>query len=145
MQKGTLNLIELKQLKREINDVIDALIKQNEHSLGFDHVFTMHVDIVENDDMYTIYLELPGVKKQDVYIFYHRSFLEIRCHKQKQCLSGQVTYRLVERNCGNFLRILELEKPINANRAQACMNNGLLIIRLPKVEEKRGKVRIAID
>jgi HSP20 family protein len=45
-----------------------------------------------------------------------------------------VTYVLQERPYGTFVRTLQLNVPIQADKAEARFDNGLLTLTLPKAE-----------
>jgi len=51
-----------------------------------------------------------------------------------------VEYLFQERLCGAFSRTLTLNVPVDADKAEAVFENGVLTLTLPKAEEIRPRV-----
>jgi HSP20 family molecular chaperone IbpA len=52
----------------------------------------------------------------------------------------------MEREFGFFKRVIELPASVNTSGIEASLVDGLLVIRLPKIEEKRrGSVTIPVS
>ena len=52
--------------------------------------------------------------------------------------SGELTYHLVEREFGRFVRAVRLDGAVNAGDAKATFHDGELVIVLPKIADRRG-------
>ena len=51
-----------------------------------------------------------------------------------------------ERHFGTFERVVQLESPVDTSRIEARLDGGLLVVTLPKIQDRRGKkLRVAID
>jgi len=97
------------------------------------------LDITENENEFVVKASLPGVRPEDVHITAHGDTLTIRGEiKAVEEKKGE-QYHLRERRYGQFQRVVGLSAPIDAGKAQAQYEDGVLILRLPKAEEARPK------
>lgn len=91
------------------------------------------LNLHETTDAFLVQAELPGVSEKDLKVELKKNVLtisgELRRSKPEE---GQS--RLVELREGNFLRAMALPAPVQAEQVRATMKNGILEIRLPKVE-----------
>jgi len=105
-------------------------------------VFTPAVDIFETDKEITLVADIPGVKADDLNIDLHDSVLT---------LEGDVTAPegpdevdvLREYRTGKYYRQFTLSQVIDQSKIEAELKEGVLRLRLPKVEAAVPR-RIAI-
>jgi len=111
------------------------------HARSTEGVFAPRVDIVETNDGFRMYAQMPGVKAEDVSLHCKDGELVLhgRClprHSGKRCLHQ-------EYGIGDFYRTFALNDLIDYAKIDARMENGILIITLPKREAAKPK-RIAV-
>ena len=85
-----------------------------------------------------ILANVPGVKPEDVEITIEGDTLTIRGERQRPL--ENVDYVMQERPYGKFQRTLNINIPVDANRAEARYDNGLLTLVIPKAEAAKPKV-----
>jgi HSP20 family protein len=105
--------------------------------------WTPPVDIYETEDALVLTAMLPGVSKDDVSIEVHNNTLLLRGErKPASAVSDERYYR---RECvyGPFQRSFVLPATVDQNQVRATYHDGLLELRLPKVEAAKPR-RIAI-
>lgn len=101
---------------------------------------TPRVDILEREDELLLYVDLPGVQAKD---------LDIRFENGEMSLSGRRTAHypgkpwLWEFEPGSFFRAFRVTEQIAADKISADLKNGVLTVRLPKVEAAKPR-RIAV-
>jgi len=97
------------------------------------------VDLCEAADAIWIRVELPGVTAEEINMGLTSTQLRIWGEK-KRCVTrrGIISYLCSERSYGKFSRIVPLRWPISVRDATAEIANGILLIRLPKIEDRRG-------
>lgn len=101
------------------------------------------VDIVEHDKDVVIRAEVPGIERKDLDVSVSDSTVTIKgeAHKEEEEESGD--YYRCERVRGAFARTLALPAEVDAEKVQAHFSDGVLEIKLPKVEQaRRRKVEI---
>jgi HSP20 family protein len=106
--------------------------------------FVPPLDVQESQDAYTIKVSLPGVKPDDVNIQYQQGMLTISGEAREEQEREQGSYHIRERRSGRFSRTLRLPDMVNADKAEASFEHGVLTLRLPKAEETKPR-RIAIQ
>lgn len=80
---------------------------------------------------------VPGLKPSDVDITIEGDALTIK--GEYPPLLENVTYLFTERPVGKFTRVLQLNVPVEADKAEATFENGLLTLTLPKAQAIRPK------
>jgi HSP20 family protein len=97
------------------------------------------IDLCENADEVTVRAQLPGMRPDDVDISVDGNILTIKGQTQEETTSEDDTWHRREIRRGAFARSLSLPAEVDAERAQAGFDNGLLTLRLPKREEAKPK------
>jgi HSP20 family protein len=100
----------------------------------------MHED---KDDLYVTF-ELPGVREKDVNVSITGDVLTVRGDRRFEQDVKEGGYHRIERVYGKFERSLPLPIPVQADKVKATYRDGVLEIRLPKVEEVKPR-EIKID
>ncbi len=101
------------------------------------------LDISETDAEVTVEAELPGLATHDVDVHVQGDMLTIEGRKKAQ-QEQHANYFTRERYTGFFQRQVQLPSDVKGEDARAIIKNGILVVRLPKVEESRSR-RIDID
>jgi len=96
-------------------------------------------DIYETDKEIVLKAELPGLKKEDVFVSLENNTLTIHGERKFFDEVKKENFHRVERNYGEFLRSFTLPAFIDPNKILAEFKDGLLIVNLPKREEARPK------
>jgi HSP20 family protein len=100
------------------------------------------VDVYQDKDLFTVIVELPGLKKEEIEISLHDDTLAISGERKRE-ESGEQEF-LTERSYGKFQRSLTLPTAVDAEKVKASYKDGLLQVVLPKAEEAKSK-QIEID
>lgn len=98
------------------------------------------VDIVENDDAYSITVEIPGARKEDVNVESHDNVLTIKGEKKSEREEKDEHRHYVERSYGSFSRAFTLPSDAAGDKVKATFRDGVLTIEVPKAEERKPKV-----
>lgn len=91
------------------------------------------IDILEDDEKYTVIIDLPGCKKEDIEIAGDENTLKIRAYKSIN-LPGR--YILMERFTGIVKRSIRFPEYIDISKGRAVYENGCLVISIPKVKNQ---------
>jgi HSP20 family protein len=106
--------------------------------------WTPPVDIYETDDALVLKAELPGVSIEDVSIEVHQNTLIVHGQRKHEAEVKDEHYHRVERAYGAFQRSFVLPAVVDQEKVQATYHDGILELRLPKLESAKPK-RIAIQ
>ncbi len=101
-------------------------------------------DVAETGDAYTVTVEIPGIRKDDIQLSVQENILSLRVTKQAEKDEDGRTYRHVERFHGTFERHFPFSSTVDSDHVKATYRDGVLEIVLPKAENAR-KRQIAIE
>lgn len=105
--------------------------------------WTPLMDIVEDDDGYSVSLELAGANKDDITVECHESLLTIKGEKKSEREEKDDHRHYVERTYGSFSRSIRL--PADASEeVRATFKDGVLTVVIPKAEERKART-IVVD
>jgi HSP20 family molecular chaperone IbpA len=96
-------------------------------------VFTPAVDIFETDKEITLLADMPGVKAADLNIDLHENVLSLDGEVKPPEGDGEVDI-IREYRTGKYYRQFTLSQVIDQAKIDAEMKDGVLRLRLPKVE-----------
>jgi HSP20 family protein len=105
--------------------------------------FELLVDMVEDEDAYIVTAAVPGVKPEDVEVTFQNHVLTIKGEAKEEKEYDEESYHIRERHYGSFVRSLSVPANVKAEKIEAKTENGVLTVRLPKLETEKPK-KIAI-
>jgi HSP20 family protein len=127
------------ELKNPVKEIRTETGKAD-HTRGV--VFAPRVDIAEVEDDMLLYVDLPGVKSEDVDVRFENRELQIR---------GKVTpaatephFLLNEYGVGDYYRAFSVTDDIDAEKIRADLNDGVLTVHLPKAAALKER-RITVN
>ena len=96
---------------------------------------SIRMDVTEDDKVYRIKAEVPGVNKEDISVSIDGNAVTIvaETHREKEEKKGETVIR-TERYYGRQSRSFTLAKEIDSERSGAKYENGILELTLPKRE-----------
>ena len=103
---------------------------------------TPPASVREIGDGYTLEIEMPGVKKDGLEISVESNELTIIGRRSLPAVEGTLIHR--ESRPENFRRMFEIDPSIDANKISAKIDQGLVMLILPKAEHvKPRKIAVA--
>ncbi|HVG39226.1 MAG TPA: Hsp20/alpha crystallin family protein [Pyrinomonadaceae bacterium] len=98
------------------------------------------VDLCEAEEVITVKVELPGVERERIGVTLSGSQLIISGEKNRRAPSRRrgISHLCSECSSGRFSRTLPLRWTISVREATAELRDGVLVVRLPKLKERRG-------
>ncbi|WP_349431151.1 Hsp20/alpha crystallin family protein [Methylomarinum sp. Ch1-1] len=104
------------------------------------------VDIKEDNDRFTLYADIPGVKPEDMDVSMEEGVLTIKGEKESETSTEKEGYKRIERTSGSFYRRFSLPDTADAEAITAKSKNGVLEIVIPKREAvKPKKISVAAE
>ena len=100
------------------------------------------IDVFETPSDVVIEAELPGVDPASISVLASEGLVVIEGIKQEPAGPGRVNFLCMERSFGPFRRVVLPGAAVDISRATAVCRDGILQVRVPKIEEKRGRVRV---
>jgi len=97
------------------------------------------LDVREDKDKYTVDLELPGFKREDINVHLEDGSLIISGERKSETASEGTEVHRQERYYGKFSRALTLPVAVSPDKVKAAFKDGILTVTLPKAEEAKPK------
>ena len=142
-----LERLELQRLRDRVGRLYAALQEATEAENPLaSGTWAPPVDLCETEKIISIRVELPGVSADQIKIGLSNTKLRIWGEKKRRPNRRRIiSYLCSERSFGKFGRIVPLRWTVSIRDASAELVNGVLHIRLPKIEDRRGEeVLIAV-
>jgi len=104
------------------------------------------IDVYQTPEEVVVESTIAGVKPEDLDISITNEAVTIRGKREKTETIKDEDYFYQECYWGKFSRSIILPQEIDADKAVAALKNGILIIRLPKLNrQKTKKLKIKFD
>ena len=120
-------------------DYVPALPRSVEKALS------MRLDVVDEGSAYRVFVDVPGVKKENLDVRIHGNHVSIAAEVQREVSSEAGARELhSERFSGRGLRSFTLPEAVDSAKAKAHYDGGVLKLTLPKAAGREG-ARVAIS
>ncbi len=101
--------------------------------------FSPPVNVIDRGDAIEVTAEVPGLSAEDVKITCENNVLTLMGEKRHEEKSEKDNVHRYECRYGGFRRAVELPAEVSADRAEASFKNGVLMVKLPKMEVSKPK------
>ncbi|MDB9314222.1 Hsp20/alpha crystallin family protein [Spirulina sp. CS-785/01] len=128
---------EMETLRRQMDRVFDEL---SQGTISDSPLWKPVVELKDEGDAFTLRAQVPGIEGKD---------LDIQATRESVTLSGESRYEKTsdekgvyhsEFHYGQFKRVINLPVAIQNDKVEADLTNGVLTLKLPKVEEAVNRV-----
>jgi HSP20 family protein len=93
------------------------------------------IDMSEDEKVYKISAELPGIDAKDIDVSVSGDTLVLRGEKRQEKEEKDKNYHFSERAYGSFQRSFQLPSTVDRDKVAADFSKGVLTITLPKTAE----------
>ena len=122
-----------------MRQAMDRLIENSISEGTSTQEWGLPLDVVEDENDYTIKASIPGVKPDDLDITFDKGMLTIRGELKDESESTKGQYHLRERRYGTFTRSISIPTSVKPDEIQANYNDGILTLKMPKAEDVKPK------
>ncbi len=140
------------QLSRAIEHGLDREEEDFElevSSAGLDTPFTVRQQYLKNIGKNVVIHQTNGTKSEgklietneNDFVVEYRKREKVEGKKKKAAVNGEAKFHCLERNFGKFRRIIEIPKAGDTRNIKGEYVQGILRVRLPKIEDRRGQKR----
>jgi len=106
----------------------------------------LKVNIVENEDNYTLTAEVPGLTEKDIDLEIKDGYMTLKGHVEESHENEEKHYRMREFSRKSFERSFRIGEGVDPDKISAKLENGVLTVGLPKKEEAKPKtVKVEIS
>lgn len=100
------------------------------------------IDVFETAAELIVEAELPGLDPSQIGVSVGEGLIVIEGFKAEDAGPGRVNFLCMERTFGPFRRAVLTGRAVDVTRAAATYREGVLQVRVPKIEERRGRLRV---
>lgn len=126
-------------LRREIDRLFEDSFGNVNAPLLATNAWMPVVDVKETTDAIVFTLEVPGVSEEKVEITCEGHVLTVAGEKEALTKEDDGKYHIVERMFGTFRRSFQLPTNVLVDKIEATVRNGVLTVRVPKMEQAKPK------
>lgn len=130
---------EILVLHREVSELFERLNEFEDEATGSTPHFRPALDIFECGPALMVVVELPGFSPESIRVTLNRDILTISGERRSARKSGIDGFVCMERPHGRFLRRVRIDRPVQIGKAEASLARGLLTVRLPRLDDRRGR------
>ena len=130
---------EIQRMQRDMDRMFNNAFSRFNSSPDFQHLFresftTPEMDVREDDEKYTVIINLPGSGKDNVSVNLDGQILTVKGEQKFEKLDkdsqGNIIFQ--ERRSGAFQRSITLPEPVKQAGMKTDIDNGVLTITIPK-------------
>ena len=141
----------LEEFHHEIDRLFHEMFQDTDMaSFDFDQPFNQHItdgtfrpslDLSAGDKAYTVTVELPGAKKDEIKVDIVDNVMTISGEKQQEKEEKDKDQYRQERYFGEFQRVLTLPDDADQDGIQADFKQGVLTVTVPRKPMPKSKVK----
>jgi HSP20 family protein len=109
-----------------------------ENSFDRERVMSFPMDLKATAEEYVLIAMLPGLTSEEVDIQFNNGVLTVSGEYKDNRVEND-EYFFNELPVGKFSRSIEFNEPVQPEKIDAAMKQGLLTVRIPKAEEAKPK------
>jgi len=133
----------MEHLQNQINRAFNTSLTDWPSASGWGTAFPA-ADVYQDKDNVIVTAEVPGLAQKDIDLSISGNTVTLKGDKKHESETKEENYHRVERSYGSFQRVIELPVEVNAEKATAKLENGVLTVTLPKSEAVKPK-QITVD
>jgi HSP20 family protein len=124
-----------------LREAMDRLFEDSfisPRTLGLTGTRGLGANLYETADSFTVQIPAPGVKPEDVEITTQQDTVTLKWESKIEIPENATTHWHGFQS-SQFQQTFTLPAPINPNRAEASMRDGILTLTLPKAEQAKAR------
>lgn len=134
--------LPIQEFATEMEHIVDRMFPKptcNESGEGSTLSYSPSMDVTESDTQYSVWLDLPGLKIEDIKIELHEDRLTISGSRAVVERNEGTQFHREERSFGDFRRALVLPKSVDIDKVEASYDAGVLEVVVPKVAKAQPR------
>ncbi|HZZ92016.1 MAG TPA: Hsp20/alpha crystallin family protein [Usitatibacter sp.] len=127
-----MTLTRYQPLTGSLDRVLDELFRPALWQAPAAGLSTFRVDVRQDENAYTVFAELPGVKKDAIHVEIHGDEVAITAETKREAAKEGSTWLAAERRPGKVQRRIVLPHELDESAAEARFVDGVLELTLPR-------------
>ena len=100
---------------------------------------SLPLDVVHEGEDILVHASVPGIAPEDIQVSIEDGVLTIEGEAKTEHANDGESYLVRERGVGRLRRALRLPDTVDADSAESRYENGVVTVKLPKVEAKKAR------
>jgi HSP20 family protein len=130
---------ELMTLRQAMDRLFDDTVFRPFNGYAAGDVSRLPLDVRSTSEALLVEAELPGVRPEDVDITVENGTLTIRAEDRTERTDEQGDWLVREISRGTTMRTVTLPTGLEADKAEATFEHGVLKLRIPKAEQVKPR------
>ena len=130
---------ELLTLRQAMDRLFDDTVFRPFTSLGNGELSRLPLNVRTTPDALLVEADLPGMRPEDVEITLENNTLTIRAEDRTERTEEQGDWLVREISRGSVMRTVTLPTGLEADRADATFEHGVLTLRVPRAERVKPR------
>lgn len=122
-----------------MRDMMERMFEEFPRLAPWSGFTSLPIDMYQTDKELVVKTSIPGVKPEDIDISVVGDTLTIKGERKAEEETKRENYFYRERSYGTFSRSVTLPVPVEADKAEAKFEHGVLTLTLPKAETAKAK------
>jgi len=128
---------EMSEVRSLMDSAFDDFFSRS--PVTYNGMGAVEVNLMQTDDDLVVKASIPGVKPEDINISISGDTLTLRGEIKEDEEYKDANYHIKEMRQGSFSRTMTLPVKVDADKAKAEFENGVLRLTMPKAEEVKPK------
>jgi len=133
----------LERFESEMGRMLDAFAVPDSSGL-FDRNVTPAVDVIENQDGFRVFVDLPGVERKDLELSLAGNVLSLKGEKREEKGAQGGNLFRKETWSGCFRRTISLPDSVDPDKVKAELKDGVLSVEVGKKEALKPRL-VAVE
>ncbi|MGZ3769292.1 MAG: Hsp20/alpha crystallin family protein [Bdellovibrio sp.] len=131
----------LREMQRQIDRLFEEFsnFPAQTSELGLSGAINPRCDMTEDANNYFLKFEMPGVPKDKVKVEVNNNVLVVSAERKEEKKKEDERKYYSEFSYGSYYRTLSLPTQVEEKKIEANFENGVLSIKIPKVEGTKPK------
>ncbi len=128
----------------DVEDLFRGMSRRAGYPRDIENAMEMRMDVAERGDAYVVTVEIPGVRKENIDVAIEGNQVTLQAEMQREQTHDTAKSLYSERSSGQGYRSFSLPGELDAEKASAHYDGGVLTLTLPKKpngESRRLPVR----
>ena len=130
---------ELLTLRQAMDRLFDDTVFRPFTTLGNGELSRLPLNVRTTADALIVEADLPGMRPEDVEITLENNTLTIRAEDRTERTEEQGDWLVREIGHGSVMRTVTLPTGLEADKAEATFEHGVLTLRVPKAEQVKPR------
>jgi len=136
---------EIGRLREEVDRVMGNVFQQLPFLGREAPAWQPSIELFETDAEVVFRADLPGVDPKELEVEVQERELTIKGQHKEEKETQTENYYHAERRYGTFFRRVPLPVQVRAGESKASYKNGVLEVRMPKVQPRQKGYRVPIE